>query len=94
MTAAYEVEYPVDLDEYEWEIEAKGWLPDVVVRSGSRHWKLTAYDPTRLSQDVASELLSSPYVALPNVLVVPRVTRAAITTALDQLASTNFADLS
>jgi hypothetical protein len=94
MAVPYEVEYPVDLDEYQWETEAKGWLPGVVVRSGSRHWTLTAYDPIRLSQDIAAELRTSPYVALPNVLVVPQVTRDAITAAVAELAASDFANLS
>ena len=94
MSAPYEVEYPVDLDDYGWEIEAKGWLPGVVVRSGSRQWTLTAYDPIRLSQDIAADLRSSPYVALLNVLVVPQVTRDAIAAAVAELATSDFANLS
>ncbi|MEV0288150.1 MULTISPECIES: hypothetical protein [unclassified Kribbella] len=89
----YEVEYPVDLDDLAYEIEAKGWLPNVVVRSGTRQWTLTIYDPTRLAQDITSELTTSPYAALPNVLVVPHVTRTAITAALNNLATSNFTDL-
>ena len=94
MSASYKVEYPEGMDEYEWEIEAKGWLPGVVVRSGRRQWTLTVYDPIRLHQDITSDLRTSQYVALADVLVVPQVTRHAITTALDTLATTAFTDLS
>ena len=88
VSADYEVEYPAYLDGYELETEAKGYLVDLVVRSGPRRWNLTVYDPTRLSQEVADELRVSGYFALPNLLVVPEVTRDAIATALDALAAT------
>ena len=38
VSADYEVEYPVSLDGYELETEAKGYLVDLVVRSGPRRW--------------------------------------------------------
>lgn len=93
VSVAYELEFPVYLDGYELETEAKGYLVDLVVRSGPRQWNLTVYDPTRLSQEVVDELRASGHLALANLLVVPQVTRSAITTALDHLATTNFTNL-
>lgn len=92
MSNSYEIEFPAYLDEYEMETEAKGYLVDVVVRRGSRQWIVTVYDSTRLAQEIADELSSSAYFALSNVLVVPKVTRNAIDSALAELARSDFAD--
>jgi hypothetical protein len=73
--SSYEVEFPAYLDGNEFETESKGYLVDLIVRSGAREWNLTVFDPVRLGQDVADDVRASGYLALSNVLIVAEVTR-------------------
>jgi hypothetical protein len=90
--ALFEVQFPEYLEGYEFETESKGYLVDVIVRSGARRWSLTVYDVVRLNQEVSDEVRTSGVFALSNILVVPKVTRQSITEALTQLAKSNFAE--
>ncbi|MGW7684520.1 hypothetical protein ACWGID_27505 [Kribbella sp. NPDC054772] len=91
--APFEIEFPSYLDGYEFETESKGYLVDLVVRSGDRVWNLTVYDAVRLQQEVSDEVRSSGYTTLSNILVVPQITRTAITSAVSKLAKSNFVEL-
>ena len=92
MPKEYEVEFPAYLDGYELETEAKGYLVDVLLRSGAQQWNLTVYDPVRLEQEIADEIRGSAYFAQSRLLVVPTVTRDAINAAVAELAKSGFAD--
>jgi hypothetical protein len=92
-TVPYDIEFPGYLDGYEFETESKGYLVDLIVRSGDREWNITVFDPVRLAQDVTDDVRNYGYFALANVLVVTQVTREAITSAVARLASSDFDDL-
>lgn len=92
--SAFEVEFPEYLDGYEFETESKGYLVDVVVRSGARQWRVTVYDVVRLHQEASDEVRASGSFALSNLLVVDRVTRSNIFDALSDLAKSDFAEFS
>jgi hypothetical protein len=83
LTNAYEIEFPKGFDEFEWEVEAKGWLQGVVVTIERRRYRVTFYDPTRLAQDIADELQEKSVYLESNVLVVPSVTRAHMEKAVE-----------
>ncbi|MEV6270185.1 hypothetical protein AB0L64_23675 [Kribbella sp. NPDC051936] len=89
----FEVHFPDYLEGYEFETEAKGYLTDVVVRSGVRQWRLTVYDVVRLNQEVSDEVRTSGACVLSDTLVVSKVTRQHVIDALNSLAESNFAEL-
>ncbi len=76
----------------EYESELKGWLPGVEIELGDgSRYPVTFYDPVRLGQDVEAEAkLDRPCLAEPGLVVVPAVTRAAVTQAAEHLAASGF----
>lgn len=87
------VVYPIEWDERDIiERPAKGWLSDVIVQteSGTEH-KLSFYDPTRLAQEIQSELSSgkSGFIEL-GLIVVPEVTKENIEMAIKQAESEGY----
>jgi hypothetical protein len=91
----FTIHFPDWFDERaEWEVESKGWLQGVTVElaDGARY-PVFFYDPVRLSQDLDTETSTGhPHLAEPGMIVLPHVTRAAITEALGQLVGTGFFD--
>jgi len=66
---------PDDFDANEWEVRAKGYYVDAVVRVDGQEVAVAFYDPARLQQDVEAEL-SSGFVVLPaHTVVLGEVTR-------------------
>lgn len=82
------LEFPPGFEDYDWEVEAKGWLPGVVVVMEERRYTLTVYDPARLAQDVADALKEGKAFLEPNLVVVPSVTRESIASAIQELVQT------
>jgi hypothetical protein len=91
--SGYEVRFPDYLDGYELETEAKGYLTEVRILAGAVGYTLTVYDPARLAQDAADEVRRYGYLALANVIVVPKVTRDEIAKAAALLAQSGFQEL-
>ncbi|MBL7502377.1 hypothetical protein I6A84_15345 [Frankia sp. CNm7] len=89
----YNLRFPEYLDGYEAETEAKGYLVDVIVSTGKAEFDLTVYDPVRSVQEISDEVTSGGYFAMANVLVVPAVTRAEVSRAVDSLARVGFCGL-
>ena len=76
----------------ELETPMKGWLDDVIVQleDGSRY-KLFFYDPVRLQQDLEEDAREgTPYLAEPNLIVLPEVTTASIKDVVCQLARKGY----
>jgi hypothetical protein len=76
---------PEDFDDYAWEIESKGVFWDVRLRYGGREYPLTFYEPRRLAQDVTDQLEEYPIFFEQNIVVVKKVTRAAMDLAAQEL---------
>jgi hypothetical protein len=93
VTADYELQFPYYLDGYELDTEAKGYLTEARILAGGDVYTLTVYDPVRLSQDAEAEVPAHGYLAVANLLVVPRVTRDEITKAVRLLADSGFHEL-
>lgn len=76
----------------EVEAEHKGWLQGVEVELGDgSRYPVHFYDPVRLAQDLEEEAKwDRPFVAEPGMVVIPIVTRAAISQAVEQLATSGF----
>jgi len=82
------LEFPPAFEDYEWEVEAKGWLQGVVAVVDGRRYPLTFYDRTRLSQDIEEELSHGPGFFEPNVIVVRSVTRGHIESSVAAIVAT------
>jgi hypothetical protein len=89
----YELVFPEDFDDVEYEYEAKGYLTGLTLVIEGREVPLTVYDPTRLAQDIEDEVRLYGSLAVPNLLVVPKVTRDAVTDAVARLARGDFAEI-
>lgn len=76
----------------EVEAEHKGWLQGVEVELGDgSRYLVHFYDPVRLAQDLTEEAKwDRPFVAEPGLVVIPAVTRVAITQAAEHLAGSGY----
>lgn len=84
----YTLVWPVDFDDYSWELESKGWFAGLEIIVATEVLRPTFYDPVSLAQDVAAEMSSSKVFAESCVVVVDRVTRSSIESAVAELART------
>jgi hypothetical protein len=91
--SAYELIFPPEFLEYEYEYEAKGYLSGARIVVGERHADVVFYEPVRLGQDIAEEIADAGYLAFTNLVVVPQVTKDALIHAVDLLAEANFTEL-
>lgn len=84
-----ELVLPADFDEYEWEVESKGYFADASVRIGGRLLPVVFYEPVRLAQDIADEMSEGRLFTASRILVLKRVSaenmRAAIESAPAEL---------
>lgn len=83
-----EIDFGVVTDErWAFETEAKGYCGTVRVRFvGGEEYHLTFYDPVRLAQDLEVEGI----IAEPGLVVVPKVTEAAMRKSILRLAASGF----
>lgn len=82
------LEFPTGFEDYDWEIEAKGWLPGIVAVIQGRRYTLTVYDPARLIQDVEDALKGGRVFLERNLVVVASVTRESIASAVQEIVQT------
>ena len=84
---SYDIKFPEGFHKYAWEVEAKGWLPDILITINHHHYRVTFYDPTRLAQDVESELRGCPAFFQSNLVVVSHVTPACMESAIASIVA-------
>lgn len=77
---------PADFDDYAWEVQAKGYFGDALMTVAGKRYRLNFYDPTRLSQEIASELERGAAFAEPNLVIVRAVTKSDMQQAAAMLA--------
>ncbi|MGL5829753.1 MAG: hypothetical protein ACRC0L_09325 [Angustibacter sp.] len=65
---------PQDIEDYEWELESKGYFLGAAVLVGEQMLSVTFYEPVRLAQDIAEELSASRVFAVRRLLIVEKVT--------------------
>jgi hypothetical protein len=81
----YSLVFPEGFDDYAWEVEAKGWCSVAKLSFAGKNYALNFYEPTRLGQEVESELeRGSPFFE-PNLIVVQSVTRRNMEKAVESL---------
>jgi len=75
---SYDIKFPEGFHKYAWEVEAKGWLPDILITINHHHYRVTFYDPTRLAQDVEASSYRILQEALTNVAKHARATSCQV----------------
>ncbi len=90
MAVTHQLRFPEWYDERaEWEVASKGWLQGAVVAfSDGARYSVFFYDSVRLGQDLVAE--GRGYIAEPGLIVVPELTRAAMTEAVAALVADGF----
>lgn len=82
----YTLKWPHDFEDHSWQIESKGWFVGLEIIVGGKTLTPTFYDPTRLSQDVRSEISSAGFFFEPFLIVIQQVTREGMERAVADLA--------
>ncbi len=77
---------PADFDDYAWEAEAKGCFAEALMTVAGKRFRLTFYDPVRLSQEIESELERGSAFFEPNLVIVRSVTKSDMRQAAEMLA--------
>jgi hypothetical protein len=89
----FQVVFPECYDERgEWEAKEKGWLQGVEVRfSNGDAYPVFFYDPVRLAQDLETDTKHGrPFLAQPDMIVFPQITREAILDVIGKLVDEAF----
>ena len=84
----YQIIFPDDFDDYAWEVESKGWFNGVVVIFEGKEYRITFYDPVRLSQDVADEIFKYNFFFESNLVVIKIVNRENIEKIINKIVIT------
>lgn len=82
----YDAKYYFDDDLYQLEVESKGCLLDIIVEfSNNIKYKISFYDISRFSQDVAEELQQSSFLYEENIIFLTRITKNNIIRTINEL---------
>ena len=84
--------HPSHDDRSKEEMTDRGYVSHVyVVTEGDRYFPVFFYDPVRLGQDLDEEIkLGHPFIAELGMIVVPEVTREAMTKAVEALYADGY----
>jgi hypothetical protein len=82
----YSLVLPADFDDYEWEVEAKGWFSEARMIVAGMRYRLNFYDAVRLAQTIQDDLQGGGVFFEPNLVIIPRVTRSDMERAAELLA--------
>lgn len=82
----YDAKYYFDDDLYQLEVESKGCLLNINVEfSNNIKYKISFYDISRFSQDVAEELQQSSFFYDENIIFLTRITKDNIVRTINEL---------
>lgn len=82
----YDAKYYFDDDLYQLEVESKGCLLNIIVEfSNNIKYKISFYDISRFSQDVAEELQQSSFLYEENIIFLTRITKDNIIRTINEL---------
>ena len=84
----YTIKWPDDFEDYSWQIESKGWFAGLEIVVDGKTLRPIFYDLARLSQEIAGEISSAGFFFEPFLVVIQRVTRETIESAVAELAKT------
>jgi hypothetical protein len=80
----YQILFDDDFDAYAWELELKGYF-DTNIKFETSIIPISFYDPVRLAQEVESTLVATGIFFERNIVVIPKITRMDIESAIERL---------
>jgi len=87
----YDLTFPEDFDDYEWEVTAKGCFSEALLTVAGTRYRLNFYDAVRIQQEIESALESGSIFFEPNLLVIEAVDKAKMKEATALLVSSGQA---
>lgn len=88
------ITYEYDDERTEIESSWKGWRSDIIVEIDGDRFKINVFDPTRLMQDIETELETNAcYTTDPNLIIVKEVTKETIEKTLEHQARQGYFDM-
>ena len=88
----YSIVFPEGFDEYAREVQSKGWFPDARLVAFGQQFRITFYDPVRLSQEIQDKIQRGSVFFEPNLVVVQSLTRQSMEKAVELLVETQKAN--
>ena len=88
LVSSFELIFGDDFEDVAWLLESRGWYGGAVLACNGSRYELCFYDPVRLLQEIEDELSTAPVFIEPNLVVVPKVTRAHMERAAARLVAT------
>lgn len=81
----YKLSFPEGFNDYEWELESKGWFNGALITCQGGNYRLNFFDPVRLIQEIEDELSSASLFIEENLVVVRSVNRDHMEKAVEYL---------
>lgn len=82
---SFSFELPLNFEDYEWEVTAKGCYSEARMTVSGRRYRLNFYDAGRLGQEIENELEKGGVFFEPNLVIVRSVTRPDMERAVAHL---------
>jgi len=87
----YVIEIPEDFEDYEWEIESKGFL-NINVKLDDKIFNINFYDRVRLNQTIEDDMGSGGFFFEKNLVVLEKVNLKEVKMFLDSIEGTGYTD--
>lgn len=84
--------FPQGYEDYAWEVESKGWFGEATLSYSGKNYRLNFYDPTRLAQEMDSEIQRGGIFFERNLVIVKSVTKSSMESAAAELVESGRTD--
>lgn len=81
----FSLKIPTDFDDYEWEVESKGYFGNVELEIYGEKYFVSFYDSTRIMQEINDEISSRGLFFENNLIVLEKVTKSNMVASIEQL---------
>jgi len=88
----YSFHLPSDFNDYEQEVAAKGFFSEAKIIHFKKSYRMSFYDPARLSQEMEDEVQRNAFFFESNLVIVPAVTGSAMARAAELLVRSGRAN--
>lgn len=87
--STFKLEFPEDFDDYEWEVESKGFLGNIQLQFDRQSYLISFYDKERLMQEIVDEIESNGFFFESNLIIIDSVTKANMVESIERLVKTS-----
>lgn len=88
----YNIIFPKNIEDYEWELSSKGYFSETEFIHEDRIYKISFYDPVRLSQEIEDALLKGEAFLDKNTVVIQEVSMVNMKRAIEEIISSKKLD--